>query len=629
VHRTHVNLEPKYLDKDLKRHIDRHVQSRLCHRCIPQLGYVKHVQILKHSLGEDAASRSLGLVSYTVLTRCQVCVPERGMQLDARVVVSDTPGIISVNDELPLFKLNVPQLWFSRSPLCTPELSSLAQLSEGTHVRVQVEASELRVSNGIAQYSVLCTLVKVYEGFRTHVTVAQMPRNVRVAVDEKDDGAERMPSLKEAFRELDEVKHRVVGTLSEQPLEDTGPGPLSKLSRSMFTSTWDAIRMLINPREEVSARFLDLCRCVDTRDVPRQPRGSASSGLSRAAAKIPELLGRLPVKNRHGDEDEDEDDGDGDGVVPAVDAPWIACIAESPGGFLTSLMDTYGDDFAYVAMSISPTDHDSGPWTKLRKFWKRNRPHAAVATFTNIDAETMGEISGTPVEERRGTCCLIGDYGDVYGDVTSIVARERLVQLCCDSGGAWLVTADGGVTRDKNLSGTEERDLYALAVSETICAFSILARGGTFILKVFDVTTVKMFRLIQLLSLCFVRVELTKPHTSRVANSERYVVATGFERARDVELLKLLEDHYQKLETTTLAFVSTASGGADGAATSRMVEQTVASIEEHSRQLLSRQVTFLRSGGQLAQKYADADTVIERESILREMVRLNPNFQQR
>lgn len=611
IYRTHVNLEPRYLDANLSKHLEQRVLSRLCHRCIPQLGYVKHVEILKHSVGEDAASRSLGLVSYSVITCCQVCVPEKGMQLDARVVLSDTPGIIAINDELPLFKLNVPQLWFSRSALCTDNLKSLAQLAEGTHVRVQVEMHELRVTNGIAQYSVLCHLVAIHEGFQTRIVVASMPRNVTVG-QEEDDGHQRVKSLEAAFSKLDETKHMVVGTLSELSLESTGCGPLAQLTPTLFNSVWDVIRMIINPREEMSARYCDLCSHIGGLGDGVQQQRQPSTDLTRAAAKIIELLQRNnndDVVAEKQQQTQSEDDGEEGG-------PWIVCVAESPGGFLSSLISMFGNAYAYAGMSIAATDRDPGPWSKLRAHWRKTSQ-----TFTNIDAETIDEISSTSIEDRMGTCCLIGDYGDVYGDITSVIARERLIHLCAGKG-AWLVTADGGVTRDKNLSGTEERDLYSLALSETICAFSVLATNGTFVLKVFDVTTVKMFRLLQLLALCFVNVELTKPHTSRVANSERYVIASGFQRRGDVELIKMLETHYESASTTMLSFTCCV------AEDERLIEQTVASIEEHSKQLLARQLAFLKSGQQLYEKYMAATTVIERESLLREAVRLNPNFQQ-
>ena len=53
-------------------------------------------------------------------------------------------------------------------------------------------------------------------------------------------------------------------------------------------------------------------------------------------------------------------------------------------------------------------------------------------------------------------------------------------------------------------------------------------QGGHFILKVFDIFHQSSVELIYLLSCFYERVYIIKPHTSRHANSEKYIVCKKF-----------------------------------------------------------------------------------------------------
>lgn len=73
-----------------------------------------------------------------------------------------------------------------------------------------------------------------------------------------------------------------------------------------------------------------------------------------------------------------------------------------------------------------------------------------------------------------------------------------------------------------------------LLLCQILTALSTVRTGGNFTCKTFDLFTPFSVGLIYMLYLCFDRVSLFKPVTSRPANSERYVVCRGLKPGSDV-----------------------------------------------------------------------------------------------
>ena len=59
-------------------------------------------------------------------------------------------------------------------------------------------------------------------------------------------------------------------------------------------------------------------------------------------------------------------------------------------------------------------------------------------------------------------------------------------------------------------------------------AIAMQKTGGTFVLKIFDVFMQSTLDLLYILSICYERVFIIKPNTSRIANSEKYIVCKKF-----------------------------------------------------------------------------------------------------
>ena len=67
-----------------------------------------------------------------------------------------------------------------------------------------------------------------------------------------------------------------------------------------------------------------------------------------------------------------------------------------------------------------------------------------------------------------------------------------------------------------------------LILCQVAFAAAVQRRGGSFFIKMFDTFTSPSVEILYLLSILYDSVYLFKPNTSRVANSEKYIVCKGF-----------------------------------------------------------------------------------------------------
>ncbi|CAJ0954208.1 unnamed protein product, partial [Mesorhabditis belari] len=115
------------------------------------------------------------------------------------------------------------------------------------------------------------------------------------------------------------------------------------------------------------------------------------------------------------------------------------------------------------------------------------------------------------------------------GDVTkpaNIDSFEDLVKRGTEGIGVDLMMADGGFCVDgqENIQEILSKRIYLCQLLVSLC---IVREGGNFYCKLFDVFTRFSYELIFLMSLCYQDVCIHKPHTSRPANSERYIICKG------------------------------------------------------------------------------------------------------
>ncbi|ARA71893.1 hypothetical protein BNJ_00050 [Kaumoebavirus] len=164
----------------------------------------------------------------------------------------------------------------------------------------------------------------------------------------------------------------------------------------------------------------------------------------------------------------------------------------------------------------------------------------------NWIAESYREDAGT----KSGNSQYLGDrygimrkYEDRWcygaegnGDITStgnLRSFEHHLPKC------HLFTSD--VKSPVDNYDEEEAQLYQVHIGHIIAALATLAKGGLCILKTFSYFEARSINLLFLLCQHFGAVYITKPVTSRPANSETYIVCEDFKGVSDAVLDSLYE----------------------------------------------------------------------------------------
>jgi len=215
-------------------------------------------------------------------------------------------------------------------------------------------------------------------------------------------------------------------------------------------------------------------------------------------------------------------------------------LAEAPGGFVQALMDNRdnmnvrtSEDF-YRAVTAP-----KNPKTGVRKDWTCN--NKAATSFLASKADQLDLVLGdlTDPDFIRD---LISKYTqDDLGDDES--PEETGVNL---KRKANIITADGGIdVATSDNYNYQEMMNYMLFYGEILTAIGCQEKGGHFVLKIYDAFTDVTNQLIQLMAQLWSEVFITKPKTSRPANSERYVVCKHFRGIGNFPL----QDHLESLET--------------------------------------------------------------------------------
>ncbi len=183
-----------------------------------------------------------------------------------------------------------------------------------------------------------------------------------------------------------------------------------------------------------------------------------------------------------------------------------AHIAEGPGGFVECFQNLRGS--------------------------RNQQDHSYILTLRDSTKSCPSWSEFVKKKENITICWGEDKTGNLY-NVKNIINFRNQVKY------ASLITADGGfdISQDYN---NQELYTYQLIFCEIVCALSIQEIKGTFIIKVFDFFHEKTQTLIWLLGNLYQHIYLTKPFTSRSANSEKYIICCQFKGISDSYLHQLL-----------------------------------------------------------------------------------------
>jgi 23S rRNA U2552 (ribose-2'-O)-methylase RlmE/FtsJ len=111
-----------------------------------------------------------------------------------------------------------------------------------------------------------------------------------------------------------------------------------------------------------------------------------------------------------------------------------------------------------------------------------------------------------------------------------------------------IITADGGFDFSVDFNN-QENMATQLILCEVFYALAMQKQGGTFILKIFDVFHKPTVDILYLLCYYYNSVSIMKPHTSRIANSEKYVVCQGFKISDSSKIVEQFSELFESLSS--------------------------------------------------------------------------------
>ena len=193
-------------------------------------------------------------------------------------------------------------------------------------------------------------------------------------------------------------------------------------------------------------------------------------------------------------------------------------LAEGPGGFIEAMVK-YRDcpEDVYIGMTLmdkNNNDYNIPAWKKSQHFLQENK---------NVHIE-----SGY---DKTGNILSLDNFvyiNEIYGSSMD------------------LITADGGFDFSTDFDH-QEINMTKLLYGQILYALCMQKQGGCFVLKIFDVFMQHSIDMIALLSSMYEKVYITKPNTSRSANSEKYVVCKGFLHASSYKFFPILQQSFRKV----------------------------------------------------------------------------------
>ena len=193
-------------------------------------------------------------------------------------------------------------------------------------------------------------------------------------------------------------------------------------------------------------------------------------------------------------------------------------ICEAPGGFMQTLSLQFPDSFI-MGFSLRGKD--------------------AIDFSPSFPPEIVPQIPND---------------GNIYKEDT-----RKAIVTCVGEGEVDLITGDGGISQDSDLENAEQNSLKLL-VAQLLVILSAQREGGSFVLKIFEGSTIATIDVYRCIEKVYTDVHLCKPHSSRATNSERYIVANGYNRSEGSKLHTELNKICKILDSTRSYLYSLVDG---------------------------------------------------------------------
>ncbi len=240
-------------------------------------------------------------------------------------------------------------------------------------------------------------------------------------------------------------------------------------------------------------------------------------------------------------------------LIPDIDNFSSAHLAEGPGSFIQATI--YFRELQEKLGKIKTASKDNYYGVTIHSDHEHLHMHKEFIKFFDKEKSTRLHVLETK---------SIKEIKDMYGGFKSSIQSNtsntpqftngdltkintiRIFGGSKDEAGfvkhpADLVTADGGF--DWKKENLQEQEAYKLIFSEILTAIKVQKNGGNFVLKIFESYTTTTLKMIELLKEFYKEVYICKPYTSRISNSEKYLVCKNFNKSKaTVSVIKKLEE---------------------------------------------------------------------------------------
>jgi len=240
-------------------------------------------------------------------------------------------------------------------------------------------------------------------------------------------------------------------------------------------------------------------------------------------------------------------------------------IAEGPGGFIEATRyirrsKGFMNDTAFGITLINKTDNGENvrniPAWKQSNYFLRNHPEVIISYGADGTGNIYNPDNINNLYENIYSHCSQKYINSppIYTDFNNSMKSRVIKTLLPNTSGlvdssdnshkmqrgyAVFITADGGFDYSIDYNYQEQAS-SKLIFSQIITALKCQAINGVFICKIFDMNLLITVEMIYLLNLLYKEVIIYKPYTSRIANSEKYLICIGFKGVNNSLIDKLL-----------------------------------------------------------------------------------------
>lgn len=285
----------------------------------------------------------------------------------------------------------------------------------------------------------------------------------------------------------------------------------------------------------------------------------------------------------------------------------VLLLGEAPGGFIQAMIDTHQNPNDKLTAVTAPRDLEKGvKWDwypegpgvpqnlKIARAYLDKQPNLIRETKDLTDPRDIIDIINSFAPPTTG----------------SSPEEEVAYQVETEKRKMHIITSDGGIDVEENDNyNFQERMNYKLFYGEILTALGCQAVGGHYIMKIYDIYTDVTNQFIHLLANFYATVTITKPKTSRPANSERYIVCKYFRGLHNFPLNSHLEqlDTWNKEEISRNISVLEPFLERKFYITSIIIialdPQTTALIKEKNQLYVKRQLDTIKEGTEVLEQF--------------------------